>query len=158
MNEKKEISTIDELLGVVKSYIHNEDEITTIIKAYDYASEIHKGNKRLSGEDYILHPLNVAYILTSLYADSDTIATALLHDVIHKGNGNLLDIKNEFGDEIAEACLENGAYLPHQCLHLCLHILARHLTAIAHLLIYLRKADVQLVVGQCGLIHALDEY
>lgn len=102
MNEKKEISTIDELLEVVKSYIHNEDEITTIIKAYDYASEIHKGNKRLSGEDYILHPLNVAYILTSLYADSDTIATALLHDVIHKGNGNLLDIKNEFGDEIAE--------------------------------------------------------
>ena len=98
---KKEISTIEELISAV-SYITNKDEINTIKKAYDYAAKIHKRQKRLSGEDYILHPLNVAYILTSLEADSDTISTALMHDVINKGTGNLEEIKNEFGEEISE--------------------------------------------------------
>ena len=102
MKEKKEISTIDELLEVVRTYISDESEIETIEKAYEYAKEVHKGTKRLSGEDYILHPLNVAYILTSLNADSDTIATALLHDVIHKGNANIEDIREKFGDEIGD--------------------------------------------------------
>lgn len=102
MNEKNEISTIDELIGVASSYIHDEEEINTIKKAYEYARKIHKDTKRLSGEDYILHPLNVAYILTSLNADSDTLATALLHDVINKGNGTIEDIKENFSDEIVE--------------------------------------------------------
>ena len=98
---KKEISTIDELLSSV-NYITDENEIQTIKKAYEYAKKIHDGQKRLSGEDYILHPLNVAYILTGLNADSDTIATALMHDVIHKGNGNIDEIIKEFGEEIAD--------------------------------------------------------
>ena len=102
MKEKKEISTIDELLEAARTYISDESEIETIEKAYEYAKEVHKGAKRLSGEDYILHPLNVAYILTSLNADSDTIATALLHDVIHKGNANIEDIREKFGDEIGD--------------------------------------------------------
>ncbi len=102
MKEKKEISTIDELLEAVRTYISDESEIKTIEKAYEYAKEVHKGAKRLSGEDYILHPLNVAYILTSLNADSDTIATALLHDVIHKGNANIEDIREKFGNEIGD--------------------------------------------------------
>ena len=74
---KKEISTIEELISKI-DYINDIDEINTIKKAYEFASNIHKGEKRLSGEDYILHPLNVAYILTDLYADSDTLATAKL--------------------------------------------------------------------------------
>ena len=98
---KKEISTLNELLEAA-SYIDNDEEINIIKKAYEYASKIHDGQKRLSGEDYILHPLNVAYILTSLDADSDTLATALMHDVIHKGNGKIEDIRNEFSDEIGD--------------------------------------------------------
>ena len=98
---KKNISTIKELLAAL-DYITDESEIETIKKAYEYAKKIHKGQKRLSGEDYMLHPLNVAYILTDLNADSDTIATALMHDVIHKGTGNIDDIREEFGDEIAD--------------------------------------------------------
>ena len=98
---KKNISTLKELISSL-DYITDEEEIETIKKAYEYAKKIHKGQQRLSGEDYILHPLNVAYILTSLNADSDTIATALMHDVIHKGNGNIEDIRKEFGDEIAD--------------------------------------------------------
>lgn len=102
MKEKKEISTIDELILAARTYVEDENEIENIKKAYDYAKEVHKGMKRLSGEDYILHPLNVAYILTSLNADSDTIATALLHDVIHKGNASIDDVREKFGDEIGD--------------------------------------------------------
>lgn len=98
---KKEISTLNELLEAA-SYITNKDEIKTIEQAYEYAKEIHKGQKRLSGEDYILHPLNVAYILTSLEADSDTLATALMHDIIHKGTGRIEDVRDVFGDEIGD--------------------------------------------------------
>ena len=100
MNTKKEIESIDELIEAVKEYIDDEKEINVIKKAYLYAIEVHKNEKRLSGEDYILHPLNVAYILTSLNADSDTIAAALLHDVIHKGNSNIDDVRENFGDDI----------------------------------------------------------
>ena len=97
---KKEISTLDELIEAA-SYITNADEIDTIKKAYEFAYNVHKGEKRLSGDDYILHPLNVAYILTSLYADSDTLATALLHDVIHKGNNTIEEVQKNFSKEIS---------------------------------------------------------
>ena len=97
---KKEISTLDELIEAA-SYITNADEIDTIKKAYEFAYNVHKGEKRLSGDDYILHPLNVAYILTSLYADSDTLATALLHDVIHKGNSTIEEVQKNFSKEIS---------------------------------------------------------
>ena len=52
---KKEISTLDELIEAA-SYITNADEIDTIKKAYEFAYNVHKGEKRLSGDDYILHP------------------------------------------------------------------------------------------------------
>ena len=97
---KKEISTLDELI-LSASYITNVDEIDTIKKAYEFAYNVHKGEKRLSGDDYIFHPLNVAYILTSLYADSDTLATALLHDVIHKGNSTIEEVQKNFSKEIS---------------------------------------------------------
>lgn len=100
--EYNEIKTFDELLLKVKSYITNEEELNTIRKAYEYSYNVHKDTKRLSGEDYILHPLNVAYLLTSLDADSDLIATALLHDVINKGNDNINNVKKEFNDEIVK--------------------------------------------------------
>ena len=61
MNEK---ITFGDLIEVVKTYNTNEEELESIKKAYDYANEKHLGEKRLTGEDYIDHPLNVAYILT----------------------------------------------------------------------------------------------
>lgn len=100
--DKKEISTLKELIDAVSTYINDENEIDCIKKAYNFAYEVHKDKKRLSGEDYILHPLNVAYILTTLNADSDTIATALLHDVIHKGTATIEDVRSKFGDEIGD--------------------------------------------------------
>ena len=96
-----EINTIDELIAVVKKYITDEEELKTIRKAYKYAKEVHKNDVRKSGEEYMHHPLNVAYILTDLYADSDTLSAALLHDTIHIGNANLEDIEKEFGEDIS---------------------------------------------------------
>ena len=99
MDIKKEINTIDELIDSV-SYITDKDEINIIKKAYEFASNVHKNNTRLCGEDYMHHPLNVAYNLTKLYADSDTIAAGLLHDTIHIGNSTLDELKKEFSLDI----------------------------------------------------------
>ncbi|MBR3116975.1 MAG: bifunctional (p)ppGpp synthetase/guanosine-3',5'-bis(diphosphate) 3'-pyrophosphohydrolase [Bacilli bacterium] len=99
--EFKEIDTIEELIEVVKKYIDSEEELDTIRKAYDFAKEVHKNDVRLSGEEYMHHPLNVAYILTDLYADSDTLAAALMHDTVHIGKANLSDIEKEFGKDIS---------------------------------------------------------
>ena len=96
-----EINTIEELLDAVKNYINDEEELKTIEKAYNYAKKVHKNDVRKSGEEYMHHPLNVAYILTDLYADSDTISAALLHDTIHIGHADPEDIEKEFGEDIS---------------------------------------------------------
>ena len=101
MVENKEIKTIDELISVVKKYITDKNELDLINKAYIFASKIHKDNTRLSGEEYMHHPLNVAYILTDLYADSDTICASLLHDTVHIGKEKIENIEKEFGKDIS---------------------------------------------------------
>ena len=95
-----EIDTIEELLLACSKYIKDESELEVIKKAYDYASNIHKNDVRKSGEKYMHHPLNVAYILTDLQADSDTISAALLHDTVHIGHADLNDINDKFGEDI----------------------------------------------------------
>lgn len=71
---------INDLLAKIAEY--NNEEIDIIRKAYSYAEELHKGQKRQSGEDYITHPLNVAYILADMHADRDTVCAGLLHDTL----------------------------------------------------------------------------
>src|SRR3989338_4746066 len=70
-------------------------------KAYKFAEEAHAGQKRLSGEDYIAHPLHVAYFLADLGLDSPTIAAGLLHDVLEDTSIALGELKKEFGTDIA---------------------------------------------------------
>ena len=100
------ISSFDDLIKKASSYIKNEEEIKLITKAYEFAKEIHNGQTRLNGDDYILHPLNVAYILTEIYSDAYTIVTALLHDAINYGNTTYEKIEELFGEEIKN--LVNG--------------------------------------------------
>lgn len=69
-----------DLEALVNSYY--PQGLEQLRKAYNLANYLHKGQKRASGEDYIIHPLNVAYILAMLHADIDTICAALLHDTI----------------------------------------------------------------------------
>ncbi|MDP4127002.1 MAG: bifunctional (p)ppGpp synthetase/guanosine-3',5'-bis(diphosphate) 3'-pyrophosphohydrolase [Bacillota bacterium] len=70
-------------------------------KAYRFAEAAHRNQLRNSGEDYILHPLEVALILAELEMDEATIAAALLHDVVEDTEYTLADIQREFGPEVA---------------------------------------------------------
>ena len=100
MEPEEKAYTIDDLINKAKTYIKNDDEIDLIKKAYSFAAKVHSGQLRLTGDAYILHPLNVAMILTEIYADSQTLATALLHDVINFANVKIEDIEKEFGEDI----------------------------------------------------------
>ncbi len=99
MTKIRDIQTYDELYDQVKTYIP-EEELNNISRAYAFAYEHHFGVKRQSGEDYIVHPLNVAYILTSINADSATIEAALLHDVIEDCGVTEEEIEEKFGHEV----------------------------------------------------------
>ena len=96
---KEKFITIDDLKKKIYSY--NKKNWPIIEKAYNYAFRFHSGQKRASGEDYITHPLNVAYILSFMHADSDTICAALLHDTLEDTNTTYDDIKNTFNETIA---------------------------------------------------------
>lgn len=94
--------TLDDLLNKAKEYIDKKEDLELIEKAYSFASKAHAGQLRLTGDPYMLHPLNVAYILTEIYADSETLATALLHDVINFASVTLEMVEEEFGKNIRE--------------------------------------------------------
>ncbi len=72
-----------------------------IEKAFKFAEKAHAGQKRLSGEEYITHPLRVAYFLADLELDSPTIAAGLLHDVLEDTNVTLEEFRKEFGEDVA---------------------------------------------------------
>ena len=82
MAHSRDIITFDDVLKAVLGYIVDEREIEIIKKSYELAFLKHDGQFRKSGEPYIIHPLNVALILTSIFADYETISAALLHDVL----------------------------------------------------------------------------
>jgi len=93
--------TFDELHDKVATYITNKEDLKLITKSYLFAFEKHFGQKRHTGEDYIVHPLNVAYILADINADYQTICAALLHDTIEDCEVTKEDLANEFSLEIA---------------------------------------------------------
>ena len=97
---KRPGDTIQGLLKAVESYNDNPEELAWIQKAYDYAKKVHEGQKRLTGDDFILHPLAVASILTDTKADYTTICAALLHEVLDSVSYE--NLKNEFSEEIAD--------------------------------------------------------
>lgn len=72
-----------------------------ILKAYNYAKELHTGQMRQSGEPYISHPINVAYILAEMHADKDTICAGLLHDTLEDTNTTKEDIAYYFNQDVA---------------------------------------------------------
>ncbi len=99
---KKNINlTYDKLIDKLKSYMKKE-EIELVDKCYNYVDKLHFGEKRLTGEDYIDHPLNVAYILSETNADLETICAGLLHDVIDDCGVTKDELANQFSYEIAE--------------------------------------------------------
>ncbi len=91
--------TIDDLITLIKLY--NPDEEEKVKKAYEYAKSLHAGQYRESGEEYITHPLNVAYILAEMHADSDTVCAGLLHDTLEDTSATKEDIAHLFNQNIA---------------------------------------------------------
>ena len=94
------MATIQDIISKVKSY-NRKSDTKLIMRAYEYADALHAGQKRKSDEPYIIHPLEVAYIVSTLELDDNAICAALLHDVVEDTSATLDDIKNEFGEEIA---------------------------------------------------------
>ena len=86
---------------IIKKILRAGSDQKLVKKAMEFATAAHQGQKRVSGEDYIIHPLRVAEILTQMNLDSKTVAAGLLHDVADDTPKTLQDIEKEFGDEIA---------------------------------------------------------
>ena len=91
--------SLNDLLNKLIEY--NPEEVEIVKKAYEYADDLHKGQVRQSGEPYISHPLNVAYILADMHADRDTICAGLLHDTLEDTNITKEDIAHDFNHNVA---------------------------------------------------------
>src|SRR3989344_5879334 len=92
---------VNYLTDKIKKWGGTDENIKLIERAYEFAKKAHAGQKRLSGEPYIVHPLAVAENLADFTGDIPTLASALLHDVSEDTQYSINDIKKEFGDEIA---------------------------------------------------------
>ncbi len=100
MSDFKNVEITD-VINEMKKY-NKKLNSKLILKAYEFADSKHKNQLRKSGEPYIIHPLQVAYILATIELDESTICAALLHDVVEDTDITHEDIINEFGQEIAD--------------------------------------------------------
>ncbi len=91
---------IEALVRTVKGYNPKAD-LKEIERAYRFAAEHHEGQKRLSGEDFIEHPLAVAQILADLGLDTTTLEAALLHDTVEDTDVSVAELESEFGPEVS---------------------------------------------------------
>src|SRR6266853_3822876 len=89
-----------ELLKHVQSYRANDD-LDIIHKAYDFSLRHHEGQSRASGEPYLVHPLEVALVLAEMKMDPVAIAAGLLHDSVEDTSVTIVDIRKEFGEQVA---------------------------------------------------------
>jgi guanosine-3',5'-bis(diphosphate) 3'-pyrophosphohydrolase len=92
---------IEELIAEVADYNPDVDR-DLLARAFRFAAKAHEGQQRRSGEEFIHHPYAVARICAELHLDDETIATALLHDVVEDTGITLEEVQAEFGDEIAQ--------------------------------------------------------
>ncbi len=91
----------EQILDKVESYKPDFDE-ELLQRAYVFSAREHRGQKRSSGEPYLVHPLNVAYILSEMRLDETSIAVGLLHDVLEDTLTTKETLQNVFGEDVAE--------------------------------------------------------
>lgn len=94
--------SFEELKELFFAYIKNEKDRDLVQRAYDLAKDKHGPQFRKSGEPYIQHPIEVAYICAQLQAGPATLASALLHDVVEDTDVTIEDIRASFGPEVAK--------------------------------------------------------
>lgn len=102
LSKSRDNITFLEIQDKVRSYIENEEQLEVIEKAYLFAKEKHDGQFRKSGEPYIIHPMNVALILTTIYADYETISAGFLHDVLEDCDCTSEEMEEKFGKNITK--------------------------------------------------------
>jgi len=77
------------------------DDLELVKKAYDYSLHVHSGQTRASGEPYLVHPLEVALVLAEMKMDPVAVAAGLLHDSVEDTSVTIVDIRKEFGEQVA---------------------------------------------------------
>jgi len=92
---------ITDILDRVQGYLHQE-ELEMIEKAYIFSAHVHQGQSRLSGEPYLIHPLEVAGILVDMKLDPASIITGLLHDTVEDTLTNIEEVEEGFGSDVAQ--------------------------------------------------------
>lgn len=92
--------TINDILEVARTYITDEKNIEVINKAYLMAEKMHAGQFRKSGDPYVQHPLEVAYILVTLHTAPSTVAAALVHDVLEDTTVTIKEMEEELGPDV----------------------------------------------------------
>jgi GTP pyrophosphokinase len=100
-----EVKSPSEIFSTLISKLNNnysKADIADITRAYEYARDAHHGQKRLSGEDYVCHPLEVACIIADLSLDKATVMAGLLHDVLEDCDIPYDTLAKKFSPEIAE--------------------------------------------------------
>ena len=92
--------TFEKLIANVKTYLKEDKNINFITKAYNIALSMHEGQFRKSGDPYVQHPLEVAYLLSTLQAGPQTIAAGLLHDVLEDTKMSREEMIQEMGEDV----------------------------------------------------------
>ena len=94
-------ATLEQIEAQVRAYNPDAD-LTGLDEAYAFAHEAHAGQSRKSGEPFVNHPIEVALVLAELHMDTATLKAALLHDTVEDSDVTLGEIRERFGDEVAE--------------------------------------------------------
>src|SRR5436190_2089569 len=96
---EKHQELLEELLADVEAYNGDVDR-DLLTRAFRFAAAAHEGQQRRSGEPFIRHPWGAAKILAELIQDEQTIAAALLHDVVEDTETDIEEVRSEIGDEV----------------------------------------------------------
>ncbi len=94
------MTNLRDLVSKIREYNPGAD-VTTLQRAYDFSAEVHRGQKRKSGEPYLVHPLEVAGLIADLRLDVPSVVTGLLHDTVEDTLATLPQLESMFGEEIA---------------------------------------------------------
>jgi len=99
--QQESMIRFNEILEQVASY-NPQADLDFLKKAYVFSAKVHQGQVRLSGEPYLIHPLEVAHILVNLRLDTASVVTGLLHDTLEDTFATLEELQENFGAEVAQ--------------------------------------------------------
>ncbi len=100
VEQPREFLLIEELVAILREQDRPEDDILRVRDAFEYGRDKHDGQLRKNGENYIIHPVSVAIILAQIPVDTDTVVSAILHDVLEDTDGTEKEIGTRFGNEV----------------------------------------------------------